>query len=121
MCLSSSCVPDSFLCGSVTSLLKKGKYPVSCSSYRPITVACTLSKLFEHILLPYITKLALNDDNQFCFRSGLGCQHAHRALTSLLKDSHRTRRVLHFAILDLPKHLTVFVILKHGQHYAREE
>ena len=96
-------MPDSFLCGSVTSLLKKGKDPVSCSSYRPITVACTLSKLFEHLLLPYITKLALNDDNQFGFRSGLGCQHAHRALTSLLKDAHRTRRVLHFATLDLSK------------------
>jgi len=75
MCFSSLCVPDSFLCGSVTSLLKKGKDPVSCSSYRPIKVACTLSKLFEHLLLPYITKLALNYDNQFGFRSGLGCQH----------------------------------------------
>ena len=92
-------MPDSFLCGSVTSLLKKGKDPFSCSSYRPITVACTISKLFEHLLLPYITKLALNDDNQFGFRSGLGCQYAHRALTSLLKDAHRTR----FATLDLSK------------------
>ena len=83
-------MPDSFLCSSVTSLLKKGKYPVSCSSYRPITVTCTLSKLFEYLVLPYITKLALNDDSQFGFRSGLGCQHAHRDLTSLLKDAHFT-------------------------------
>ena len=34
---------------------------------------------------------------------GLGCRHAHRALTSLLKDAHRTRRVLHFETLDLSK------------------
>ena len=103
MCFSSSCVPNSFLGGTVTSLLQKEKDPVSFSSYRPITVACTLSKLFEHLLLPYITRLALNDDNQFVFRSGQGFQHAHRALTSLLRDAHRTRHVLHFAILDLSK------------------
>ena len=35
MCLSNSCVPDAFSCGSVMSLLKKGKELVSCTSYSP--------------------------------------------------------------------------------------
>jgi len=41
MCLCSSLVPDSFLVGNITSILKLGKDPTSCASYRPITVACT--------------------------------------------------------------------------------
>ena len=77
-------------------------------------VACTLSRLFEH-LLQYIIKLALKDDNQFGFRSGLGCQHAHRALTSLLKDVHCTCWVLYFATLDLSK---VFDSVCHTQAWT---
>ena len=42
-CLSRSNVPDSFLCGSVTTILKKGKDLNSFNSHRQITVACTLS------------------------------------------------------------------------------
>ena len=65
MCLSRSIVPDSFLCGSVTSILKKGKDLNSCNSYRPIIVACTLSKLFEYVLLPHIDEFVNYEANQF--------------------------------------------------------
>ena len=46
MCLSTSMVPDSFLCGTVTSVLKRGKTSSEFSSHRSITVSCNLSKMF---------------------------------------------------------------------------
>ena len=49
-------VPESFLCGTVSSILKRGKSPTDCSCYRPITVSCNISKVFEYILLPFLTK-----------------------------------------------------------------
>ena len=102
-CLSRSIVPDSFLCGSVTSILKKGKDLHSCNSYRPITVACTLSKLFEYVLLPHIDEFANYEANQFGFRSGLSCQHAHRVLAQLIKEATRNSYSLHFCTLDISK------------------
>ena len=103
MCLSSSIVPDSFLCGSVTSILKKGKDINSCNSYRPITVACTLCKLFEYVLLPHINEFVNYEANQFGFRSGLACQHAHRVLAELIKEATRSSYSLHFCTLDISR------------------
>ena len=59
MYVMSSVVPDSFLCGSVTSILKRGKDPNACNSYRPINVAC-----FKYVLIPSLTCVAKNDKNQ---------------------------------------------------------
>jgi hypothetical protein len=73
MCLCNSVVPDSFLGGTVTSILKRGKDSNKCDSYRPITVACNFSKLFEHILLPHVIDLVNYDANQFGFKKRIGC------------------------------------------------
>lgn len=103
MCVSSSLVPDSFLCGTVTSVLKRGKDPLNCGSYRPITVACNLSKLFEYVLLPFIQDKVDYDANQFGFKSRIGCQHAHRILAKVLQEAHRLKTEVHFCALDLSK------------------
>jgi len=72
------------------TILKKGKDLNSCNSYWPITVACTLSKLIEYVLLPYIDEFVNYDANQFGFRSGLSCQRAYRVLAQLIKDATRS-------------------------------
>ena len=90
MCLSRSIVPDSFLCGSVTTILKKVKDIKSCNSYRPITVTCALSKLSEYVLLPHTDEFVNYKANQFGFRSGLSCQYAHRVLVQLIKEATRS-------------------------------
>ena len=46
MGLFSSLVPHFFLFGNITSILNRGKDPTNCASYKPITVASTLSKIF---------------------------------------------------------------------------
>ena len=55
MCLASPLVPGTFLSGVATSVLKRGKDPLSCDSYRPITVACNVSKVFVYVFLPFVT------------------------------------------------------------------
>ena len=103
MCLCYSIVPDSFLCGTVTSILKRGKDPFSCSSYCPITISCTLSKVLEYLLLPSITDNINFGVNQFGFQCGLGCQHAHKVLSTLLSDAFGKGYDLYFCSLDLSK------------------
>ncbi|XP_065575041.1 uncharacterized protein LOC136036666 [Artemia franciscana] len=98
-----SVVPDSFLCGSDTSILKKGKDLNSCNSCRPITVACILSKLLQYVLLPHIDDFVNYEANQFGFRSGLSCQHAHHVLAQLIKEASRSNYSLHFCTFDIPK------------------
>ena len=66
MCLVSSVVPDSFLYGTVTSILKRGKDASACSFYRPVSVTCALSKIFEYILLPSINGAQAR--NKLCTR-----------------------------------------------------
>ena len=103
MCLYTSYVPESFLCGTVSSILKRGKSPTDCSSYRPITVSCNISKVFEYILLPFLTKNTIECESQFGFRYGMGCQHAHKILSSLLADNSSKGNGLYICALDLSK------------------
>ncbi|XP_065584325.1 uncharacterized protein LOC136043326, partial [Artemia franciscana] len=103
MCLTSSLVPDSFLCGNVTSILKRGKLPSQCSSYRPITTTCNLSKILEYILIPHLNENINFGSNQFGFQAGIGCQHAHRVLSSALKNSMAEGSPLYMCTLDLSK------------------
>ena len=87
MCLISSLVPDNFLCGTVTSILKRRRLPSQCSSYCPITTTCNLSNILEYILIPQLNENINFGSNQFGFQSGIGCQHAHRVLASARKNS----------------------------------
>ena len=103
MCLCTSYVPESFLYGTVSSILKRGKSLIDCSCYRLITVFGNISKVFEYILLPFLTKNIIEDENQFGFRSGVGCQHAHRILSSLLADNSSKGNGLYICALDLSK------------------
>ena len=103
MCLCTSYVPESFLCGTVSSILKRGKSPTDCSCYRPITVSCNISEVFEYILLLFLTKNIIEGENQFDFRYGVGCQHAHKILSSLLVDNSSKGNGLYICALDLSK------------------
>ena len=103
MCLCSSLVPGSFLFGNITSILNRGKGPTSCASYSSITVACTLSKVFEYILLPDLLSKIDYMSNQFGIKPYIGCQHAHHALASLLLEAHKNGFEVHFCALDVSK------------------
>ena len=98
-----SSVPESFMCSTFSSILKRGKSPTDCSCYRSITVCCNISKVFEYILLPFMTKNIIECENQFGFRHGLGCQHMHKILSSLPADNSSKGNILYSCALDLSK------------------
>ena len=91
---------------------KRGKLPTERSCYRPITVSCNISKVFEYILLPFLTKNINEGENQFGFRHELVCQHAHKILSSLLADNSSKGNGLYICALDLSK---VFDSAVHSQ------
>ena len=101
MCLAQSLVPDSFLSGIVTSVLKKGKDADQCSSYRPITVSCFMSKLFEYAVLPEVLTKCDFSDYQVGFRAGFGCSQAHHILGQLLVSAKMQKRPLYFCSVDI--------------------
>ena len=73
MCLAQSVVPDSFLSGCISPIVKRGKDPSACSNYRPISVSCFVSKIFEYVLLPAINSKCNFTPFQLGFRKGIGC------------------------------------------------
>ena len=103
MFLTSSLVPDSFLCGNVTSILKRVELPSQCSSYRPITTTRNLSKILEYVLIPHLSENINFGSNQFGFQADIGCQHAYRVLSSALKNSMAEGSPLYMCTLDLSK------------------
>ena len=69
-------VPNSFCIGVVTPILKPGKPPTQYSSYSPITVSTTLSKLFELVVRNEVKSKCTVPPHQFGFQTSLGCDHA---------------------------------------------
>ena len=51
-CIYTSSIPESFLCSTTRSILKRGTSPADCYSYRPIAISCNISKLLEYFILP---------------------------------------------------------------------
>ena len=87
MCLAQSVVPDSFFSGCISPIVKRGKDPSACSNYRPITVSCFVSKLFEYVLLPAINSKWNFTPFQLGFRKGMGCFQAHHIVGRLMKQA----------------------------------
>ena len=73
-------LPDSWKTANVIAIPKPGKDPLSPSSYRPISLLLTLSKLLERIITDRVTYFLetqqLLDPFQFGFRQGRGTEEA---------------------------------------------
>ena len=95
-------VPDSFLCGTVISILQHGR-DSNCSSCKPSTVACNISKIFEYVLLPFIIERTAKDSDQFGFQPRSECQHAQKVLASILYDAQSKGYELNICALNLSK------------------
>ena len=76
---------------------------VALLRYRPITVACTLSKVFEYFMLPDLLSKVDYMSNQFGFKSHKGCQPAHHALALLLLEAHENGLEVHFVQFHVAK------------------
>jgi hypothetical protein len=100
MCLAQLLVPDSFLSGIVTSVLKNGKEADQCSSsYRPATVYCFMKKLFKYAVLS-VTKYDF-PDYRVWFRASFGCFQVYHMLGLLLVSEKMQKRSLYFCTVDI--------------------
>ena len=73
LCVSHGFIPKDCLITDIVPILKcKNKDATNVGNYRPIAVATTISKLFEHFILFHIKPFLLTSDHQFGFKCGTG-------------------------------------------------
>ena len=96
-------VPTTFSIGDLTPVPKKGKVTMQCSSFRPITVATTLCKLFELLFVDEFEKLCCSPPRQFGFQRGIGCAEALHVVAYALLDAHKSGESLAIGGLDLQR------------------
>lgn len=97
--------PAQWKTAQIIMLPKPGKNPEEMSSYRPISLLPTISKLFEKILLdrikPHISARNLIPNHQFGFRQQHGTiEQVHRVVQKI-NQTLQTKRYCSAAFLDI--------------------
>jgi len=105
-CLKLGYFPQRWRCAKVLILKKPGRTDyASPGSYRPISILCALSKLFEKIILHRLSTLAEREGwfggGQHGFRKGRSTESAALTLTSLIEGNRRRRLFSCAAFLDI--------------------
>ena len=91
-----SIVPSSFCIGDQTPISKKGISEVNCASFRPITVATSLCKLFKLLFIREHEKVFYNPLHQFGFERGTRCADALTAVANAQNDTQSCGASLFF-------------------------
>ena len=98
-------LPESWKIANVVAVSKPGRDPFSPSSYRPISLLPTLSKLLERIitdrLTHYLETHQLLDPYQYGFRQGRGTEEALWHLISVASAALQHRQRLTLVSLDI--------------------
>ena len=102
------CVPPCILTGIIQPIYKgRAKDPLSCDSYRGISITPAIMKLFEYILLERIMPVLQENGHpvlaQMAYRKNISCQDAifvsMEAIRSILHDGHSA----YLSLYDLEK------------------
>ena len=96
-------VPSSFCVGDLTPIPKKGKNEIKCSSFRPITVATSLCKLFELLFINELETEYYTPPRQFGFKRRTGCADALTAVVSVLLDADFSGESIALASHDISR------------------
>ncbi|XP_055939410.1 uncharacterized protein LOC129969036 [Argiope bruennichi] len=90
LCFYYNYFPECLRNGRVFFLLKNGKDPALCSSYRPVCLLSTLGKILERLFLiklnQWLDRNKILHDNQFGFREGRSCDLAIDKLIDNIKS-----------------------------------
>jgi hypothetical protein len=91
----------------VIPILKPEKNPADASSYRPISLLSSISKLFEKIILTrmmvHINENSIFADEQFGFRHGHSTTHQLLRVTNLIRANKFEGYSTGVALLDIEK------------------
>ncbi|KAK3880999.1 hypothetical protein Pcinc_014548 [Petrolisthes cinctipes] len=102
-CATSLKIPKIWKRAKVVALLKPGKDPTSPKSYRPISLLCTIYKLYEHMILARIlppVEEHLSVD-QAGFRPGCSCCSQVLNLTQYIEDGFENKQITGTVFVDL--------------------
>ena len=105
-CLDENIFPIELKKANVTPLFKKDD-PMDAKNYRPISITCAFSKIFEKILHAQITehldKFQIMTPFQFGFRKNISTQDALVYVTESIRNQIDSKKIVHAALLDLSK------------------
>ena len=97
--------PSQWKCAEVIMLLKPNKSESCLSSYRPISLLVTFSKVFERILLrrmsPVLAELNIIPEHQFGFRSGHGTVEQCNRITKSITNAFECKQYCAGVFLDV--------------------
>lgn len=106
-CLKYSFFPDTFKIAKIVPVYKPGKDAKDPTSYRPISMLSTLSKVFEKIIHRRLT-LFISDNNiinkeQFGFRPHHSTVHQIKRVTNIIKKNKIEKKSTGMVLLDIEK------------------
>lgn len=106
-CLELSYFPSTWKLSKVVPIHKPGKDPTIPSSYRPISLLSSLSKLFEKCIYGRLLEHS-NDNNifldeQFGFRRGHSTVHQLQRVANLVRRNKELSKTTVMALLDIEK------------------
>ena len=109
-------LPESFMCSSITPVIKDNKGNIaSISNYRPIAVASVISKLFEFVILSRLHFITTTD-NQFGFKQGLGTDVCIYSMKETIARLDRLGSTSFVCFLDASK---AFDRVNHSRLFAK--
>ena len=106
-CLELAYFPEKWKNAKVIPILKPDKNPAEASSYRPISLLSSISKLFERIILnrmmSHINENSIFADEQFGFRLGHSTTHQLLRVTNFIRSNKSEGYSTGAALLDIEK------------------
>ena len=106
-CFELAYFPDTWKKAKVIPILKPEKNPAEASSYRPISLLSSISKLFERIILnrmmSHINDNSIFADEQFGFRLGHSTTHQLLRVSNLIRANKSEGYSTGAALLDIEK------------------
>jgi hypothetical protein len=97
-------IPDDFGRGTIVPLVKDKSANLNhISNYRPITLTCIISKVFEALLLCICRESLLTSELQFGFKPGIGCADVIFSVKTVVDYFVSRGSMVYASTLDLRK------------------
>ena len=99
-----SCIPKDMLDVDIVPLIKDKTGDLSSKdNYRPISLSCIVSKLFEKIILNRCERYLYTSDNQFAFKKGHSTELCIYVLKQIILNYNDNKSPIFSCFLDIKK------------------
>lgn len=106
-CMDIQYFPSNWKCAKVVPIQKPGKDPTSPSSYRPISLLSSMSKIFEKLILDRLLEHLSNNriipEEQFGFKKNHSTSHQLHRVAKFIKTNKSVAKSTVMVLLDIEK------------------